>query len=153
LKKIIKYFLITLPKKYISRLGFVNYYIPYVNGPKERLILSGEYKDVDLGNTIFNTMSGDITIEKNCFFSHNCMLLTGKHNYFECDSDVFRNDVFQERNIYIEEGTWLASGCIILGNVHIGKNCVISAGSVVTKDMPAYSLVAGIPARVVKSLK
>lgn len=153
IKKIFGFFLIGLPKKYIARLGFVNYYVPYINGPRERLVLDSSYSDVDMANTIFNTMSGKITIEKNVFFSHSCMVLTGKHNYSECDSDVFRTEVLQNRDIYIEEGVWLASGCIVLGGVRIGKNSVVGAGAVVSKDVPANSLVAGVPAKVIKKMK
>ena len=152
LKNIIRFFFITLPKKYLCRLGFVNYYVPYINGPKDRLVLKGEYNDVSFSNTIFNTMSGTITIGNNCFFSQNCMLLTGKHDYTKCDSDVLRDTVIQNRDIFIGDGTWLASGCIILGSVKIGKNCVVSAGAVVTKNMPDNSIIAGIPAKIIKKI-
>lgn len=148
LKIFLKYIFVIIPKKYISRLGFVNYYIPHINGPRDRLILQGDYSGVRLVNTIFNTMSGSITLEKDIFFGANCMLLTGKHNYLKCDKDVVQN-----RNIFIGSGSWLASGCIVLGNVTIGKNCVICAGAVVTNDIPDYSVAAGIPAKVIKTIQ
>ena len=50
----------------------------------------------------------------------------------------------------IGDDSWIGTNVVIVGNVHIGKHCVIGANSVVTKDIPNYSVAAGIPARVVK---
>jgi acetyltransferase-like isoleucine patch superfamily enzyme len=55
--------------------------------------------------------------------------------------------------IVIEKGVWIAAGATIIGGVTIGENSVIAAGSVVTKDIPANSLAAGVPARVIRSLE
>src|ERR1700734_1944915 len=54
--------------------------------------------------------------------------------------------------IVIEKGVWIATGAIIIGGVTIGENSVVAAGSVVTKDVPANSLVGGNPARVIRSI-
>jgi maltose O-acetyltransferase len=51
--------------------------------------------------------------------------------------------------IVIEDGVWIGAGAIILPNVTIGRKSVVGAGSVVTKDVPAGSIVAGSPARVI----
>jgi acetyltransferase-like isoleucine patch superfamily enzyme len=55
--------------------------------------------------------------------------------------------------IVIEDKVWIGCHAIILKGVHIGEGAVIGAGAVVTKDVESYTLVAGNPARVVKSLK
>ncbi len=52
--------------------------------------------------------------------------------------------------IHLEEGVWVGSRAIILGGVTIGKRAVVAAGSIVTKNVPAGAVVAGVPARVVK---
>ncbi len=57
------------------------------------------------------------------------------------------------RAIHIGERVWIGGGAIILPGVHIGDEAVVAAGSVVTKDVPAGTLVAGNPARVKRSLK
>lgn len=56
------------------------------------------------------------------------------------------------RPVHIEEKVWIGFGVSVLKGVRIGANSVVAAGSVVTKDVPPYSLVAGNPARIVRSL-
>lgn len=55
--------------------------------------------------------------------------------------------------VIIEDDVWIASKATILKGVHIGQGAIISAGSVVTKDVPPYSMVGGVPARVIKFLQ
>jgi acetyltransferase-like isoleucine patch superfamily enzyme len=54
--------------------------------------------------------------------------------------------------IVIERNVWIAAGATIVGGVTIGENSVVAAGSVVTKDVPANTLVGGNPARVIRSI-
>lgn len=56
----------------------------------------------------------------------------------------------EKDSVEIGDGTWIGAKVAICGNIHIGKNCVIGANSVVTKDIPDYSVAAGIPAKVIK---
>ena len=53
--------------------------------------------------------------------------------------------------VKIEDDCWIAANSVILAGVTIGRGSVIAAGSVVTEDVPAYSVVAGVPAKVIKS--
>ena len=55
--------------------------------------------------------------------------------------------------IHIGKNVWLGSHCTVLPGVTIGDNSVIAAGAVVTKDVPAYSVAAGVPARVIKKIE
>src|ERR1700757_1046206 len=56
------------------------------------------------------------------------------------------------RPIVIEKNVWIAAGSIIIGGVTVGENSVVAAGSVVTKNVPADTLVGGNPARVIRSI-
>jgi acetyltransferase-like isoleucine patch superfamily enzyme len=55
--------------------------------------------------------------------------------------------------IVIEKNVWIATGATIIGGVTVGENSVVAAGAVVTKDVPPNSFVAGVPARVIRSLE
>lgn len=55
--------------------------------------------------------------------------------------------------VLIGDGSYIGINTVIVGNVKIGKHCVIGANSVVTKDVPDYSVAVGIPARVIKNIK
>ncbi|MEO1051209.1 MAG: acyltransferase [Bacteroidota bacterium] len=66
------------------------------------------------------------------------------------------NDHFadgQAKPIIIEDNAWLALRCTILKGVRIGEGAVVAAGALVTKDVPPYTVVAGVPAKVIKKLK
>ena len=52
--------------------------------------------------------------------------------------------------VFIEDGVWIGNSVIILPGVTIGKKSIIAAGAVVTSNIPAYSLVAGVPAKIIK---
>ena len=54
--------------------------------------------------------------------------------------------------ITIKDGCWICSGAIICGGVTIGENSIVAAGAVVTKDIPPDSIVAGVPARIIRKI-
>lgn len=60
--------------------------------------------------------------------------------------------VHRSNPIRVGKGVWIGARALILGGVEIGEYSVVAAGSVVTKSVPAYSVVAGIPAKVISSL-
>jgi len=53
----------------------------------------------------------------------------------------------------VEQGVWMATGAMILPGVTVGRNSVVAAGAVVTKDVPPYTIVAGVPAKVIRKLE
>lgn len=54
--------------------------------------------------------------------------------------------------VLIEDNVWIGEGAMIMPNVHIGTGCIVAANSVVTKDIPPYSIAAGIPAKVIRTI-
>lgn len=60
--------------------------------------------------------------------------------------------IYSKGGIVIGKNVWIGEKATILGNVHIGEGAIVAANAVVTKDVPANSIVAGVPARVVRSL-
>ena len=59
-------------------------------------------------------------------------------------------EAFSKGDIIIEDDVWIGYGATIMSGVHIGKGAVIAANAVVTKNVPAYAIVAGIPAKLVR---
>lgn len=70
-------------------------------------------------------------------------------NYHPCDI----HDDPAPKSVHISDNVWIARQCIILPGMTIGKNSVVAAGSVVTRDVPDDVLVAGVPARVVRPIE
>lgn len=119
-------------------------------GDRSRLHL--ENVNIALNDLLLNTRSGHITIEKNCFFGHRCMLLTGTHYYEKFGSDRLAAVPDSGRDIHIKEGAWLGSGVIVLGPAVIGENAVVAAGSLVVGDVPPDTIMVGHPAKPVKKI-
>lgn len=61
-----------------------------------------------------------------------------------------KEESFGKGDIFVEDDVWIGYRSIIMSGVRIGKGAVVAAGSVVTKDVPAYSVVGGVPAKVIK---
>ncbi|HTL28097.1 MAG TPA: acyltransferase [Tepidisphaeraceae bacterium] len=125
------------------------YNIYYVHGPRERLAMGRNNR---LANTLFNTRSGSIRIGDDVIFGHNVAVLTGAHDY-EQPAGLRRTLEDAGRDIVIEDGAWIASNVTIIGPVRIGAEAVVGAGSVVTRDVEARSIVAGVPAKLVRNLE
>ena len=140
----------------IERLGFVHRSRWYVNGPVKRLIIQDlaidKRKRLGYANTIFNTRSGSITIGRNVIFGHDVMILTGRHRFDYTSPLQFKEHIDDGFNIIIEDGVWITSGSILTGGIKVGTGSVILPGSVVTKDIPPFVIVGGVPAQVVKPI-
>jgi acetyltransferase-like isoleucine patch superfamily enzyme len=117
-------------------------------GDASRLIVG---RNVSLINTLFNTSSGNITIENDVFFGHNVCVLTGSH-FYEYQGAVRKDFPKEGNDIIIKKYAWIASNATIIGPCEIGENSVIGAGSVVLGNVPAGCLYAGIPAKFIKNI-
>lgn len=76
-------------------------------------------------------------------------------NTYIADTDAHSDDyrAGADRPVVIEDNVWLGLNVVVLKGVHIGKNSVIGAGSIVTKDIPANCVAVGTPCKVIKQLK
>lgn len=120
----------------------------------------GDYTYVSRNAFIQNT-----TIGNYCSISHDLMCGLGRHPLdmfstsplFYRRSNAFRKTVVSDRQdfedylpIVIGNDVWIGARVTIMDGVKIGNGAVIAAGAVVTKDVPDYSIVAGVPAKVIK---
>jgi acetyltransferase-like isoleucine patch superfamily enzyme len=122
---------------------------PLVIGPPERLKRAA---DALLNNATIVTNSGSVTIEAGVFFGYGVSVLAGTHNFQEFGA-ARRSFPESGCDIIIESGAWIASNSSIIGPCRVGVGAVVATGAVVVQDVPAYTVVAGVPAKVIKHLE
>jgi acetyltransferase-like isoleucine patch superfamily enzyme len=86
---------------------------------------------------------GEIEIGKHVNLSSEVAIWTGQHDYQSPDF------AYQTDRVVISDRAWLSFRCTLLPGVSIGEGAVVAAGAVVTRDVPPFSLVGGVPARVI----
>lgn len=98
-------------------------------------------------NHIYATRS--IILRKNVLTADKVYISDNLHGYDIIDVPIKDQPIIQKSEVEIGEGSWLGENVCVLG-AKIGKHCVIGANSVVTKDIPDYSVAIGAPAKVIK---
>lgn len=112
--------------------------------------------DVAIGNNtrigMHNTIIGPVSIGDNVIFAQNIVVSALNHNYSITTLPICQQGVNTKLTVICDD-SWIGAGAIVTQGVTIGKHSVVAAGAVVTKDVPPYSIVAGIPAKVIKTIK
>ena len=96
--------------------------------------------------------SGKITIGNNVMLAPRVSIYAENH-VFDHPEILIRDQGVEKKEVIIEDDCWIAANSILLAGVTIGKGSVVAAGSVVTENVPPYSVVAGVPAKWIKSRK
>lgn len=105
------------------------------------------------GNSLSSLAIGDFcSIADETYF-----ILDGGHNLNTISTYPFKQDVLgiqgeslSKGDITVDDDVWIGYRSTILSGVHIGQGAVVAAGAVVTKDVPPYAIVGGVPAKVIK---
>lgn len=97
-----------------------------------------------------NTIIGPAAIGNDVRLAQNVVLSGLNHNYEDVNRPIHEQGV-STSPIKIEDGSWIGANAVIVPGVTIGKNSIVAAGSVVTKSVEPFSVVAGNPARLIKS--
>lgn len=105
--------------------------------------------NVGMGEFAYLGGAGGLEIGDDCIIGQYLSCHPENHNYSDL-STAFRHQGVTRKGIKIGKNCWIGSKVTILDGVVIGDNCVIAAGSVVTKSMPANSVIGGVPAKVIK---
>lgn len=94
-----------------------------------------------------------ITIEDDVMLGSGVHIYVHNHRFDNPLLPIIDQGHYPSKTVVVERGSWIGAGSIILPGVSIGRNSVIGAGSVVTRDVPANTVAAGNPAKVLKNLK
>lgn len=95
-------------------------------------------------------MTGDITIGKDVMMGPEVIIYTQNHAFDRTDIPMMYQGGTEEKPVIIDDDVWIGRRVIIMGGVHVGKGSIIGAGAIVTKDIEPYSVVGGVPAKVIK---
>ena len=102
-----------------------------------------------IGNFNHIYATGKVTLGKKVLTADKVYISDNLHGYEQIDLPIMDQPVKQNKWVSIGDGTWVGENVCIMGAI-IGKNCVIGANAVVTKDIPDYSIAVGNPAIIIK---
>lgn len=116
----------------------------------------GTYGELDVRH--FGNPKEQVTIGNYCSIGPECVFMTGgEHSYDRLSTYPFLsklglvdNESVTRGPIVLEDDVWLGFRSIIMSGVTVGKGAVVAAGAVVTKDVPPYAIVGGVPAKIIK---
>ena len=110
---------------------------------------SVQYNTLMVGYGDPGDTEGLIKIGNNVRIAPNVMIISANHVFDNTDIPICKQGM-DVKPITIEDDVWVAGRVNIMAGVTIGKGSVIGAGSIVTKDIPPYSVAVGVPAKVIK---
>jgi len=144
------YFRTTTPKHYEGCPKHVELNGPLILDPEKVFIEDYVRLQPDLR---IISQNGKVIIKKYTAIGAGTVIIPGTHTPTvgmpQYLSTTHIND--QDGTISIGEDCWIGAGCIILSHATIGRGCVVAAGSIVTKNIPPYAVVAGSPAKIIAS--
>jgi acetyltransferase-like isoleucine patch superfamily enzyme len=110
-------------------------------------VIIGDHTRIGLHNTII----GPVDIGNHVNLAQGITVTALNHNFSDTNKRIDEQGV-STNPVTIEDDVWVGANAVILPGVTIGEHCVVAAGAVVTKDVPPHSLVAGVPAKVIKKI-
>ena len=112
--------------------------------------------NVSIGDDCHITAINRIEIGNNVLMGHKITITDNAHGKSNLDSLSLPpaiRPLYSAGPVFIEDGVWIGDKATILSNVRIGKNSIIGANAVVTKDIPMNCIAGGVPAKVLKVMK
>lgn len=111
--------------------------------------------DTSIGEDSHITVINKITIGNNVLMGKKITITDNSHGKIESnllDLSPIARPLYSKGPVIIEDGVWIGDKVTILANVRIGKNSIIGANALITKDVPQNCVVGGVPARIIKQL-
>lgn len=131
-----------------NNIGFGLYSQILANGDGTEKIIMGDNVFLN-SNVMINADSGGfIEIGSYCIIGPNVVFRTSDHVFSDVNLPIVEQG-HKSGKIIVEDNVWIGANVVLTGDVVIGNGAVIGAGAVVTKNVPSYTIVAGIPAKVI----
>lgn len=111
-------------------------------------VIIGEFSHIQ-SNCSLKGFVRDLRIGSGVQIAPQCTFSPYEHNFDDLSQPIWSQGLRSEGPIAIEDDAWLGVGVRVLEGVTIGRGAIIGAGSVVTRDIPAYAIAVGVPARVI----
>lgn len=105
--------------------------------------------NVGIAQNCFIQVRGRVVIGSNVMFGPNVSIFSENHGHADTSIPMIEQETAR-KGVEIGEDNWLGSGSRILDGVKLGKGCIVAAGAVVTESFPEYSVIGGIPARLLR---
>lgn len=109
-------------------------------------------ENVGIAANAFIAMRGKLEIGDNTIFGPGVSIHCENHNFSDLETPI-RLQGATRKGVKIGKDCWIGSKAVILDGVTIGDHVIVAAGAVVTKDVPDYAIVGGVPAKVIKTRK
>ena len=94
-----------------------------------------------------------VEIGEHCMFANGCFITDGNHRFDDPDKPVTWQGFTSKGPTRVGDNVWCGANVVITSGVTIGERCVIGANSVVTADLPPFSIAAGAPAKVLRTIE
>ena len=107
----------------------------------------GDFSGIGMNSRI----NGDCSIGDYVMMGCDVVVITRNHAFDRTDIPMMHQGFEEERPVVIGNDVWIGDRVIIMPGVHVGDGSIIAAGAVVTHDVPPYTIVGGVPAKVIKS--
>lgn len=106
--------------------------------------------NVGIAQNVFIQVRGKVTIGSNVMLGPNSSIFSENHGFDRTDISMVEQPTIR-KGVVIEDDVWLGTRSVILDGVVVGKGSIVAAGAIVNASVPPYSIVGGVPAKIIKS--
>jgi acetyltransferase-like isoleucine patch superfamily enzyme len=123
----------------------------WITAPGEARITIGEGSFLNIG--VMVAASDLVQIGSHCMLANGCFVTDANHRFDDLERPITWQGFTSKGPTRIGDNVWLGAHVVLTSGVTIGERCVVGANSVVTEDLPPFSIAAGAPARVLRSIE
>ena len=123
----------------------------WITAPGDARVVIGSGCFLNLG--VMVAAADLVEIGDHCMFANGCFITDGSHRFDDPEKPVPWQGFESKGPTRIGANVWCGAHVVVTSGVSIGERCVVGANSVVTEDIPAYSVAAGVPAKVLRKVE